>query len=191
MQSANCRSGPGTAYGILASIVEGGSSAVVGRLADNSWWVVEVPGGSGTCWVWSNLVQLSTDTCDITVMAAPPLPPTPTFTPTSPPPSDSIPPPVPAPQSPANGAALACTTSVTLTWTAVDDPSTISTYYIKLQREITAGNWQSEGGFTSSTNQVDVPVDCGGVYRWSVRAEDGAGNISDWSGFFKFGVNIS
>ena len=80
---------------------------------------------------------------------------------------------------------------MTLTWTAVDDPSTITTYYIKLEREITAGNWQSEGGFTSSTNQVDVPVLCGGIYRWSVRAEDGAGNISDWSGFFQFGVNIS
>jgi hypothetical protein len=161
LQSANCRSGPGTAYDILGSLAEGVSSTVVGRLADNSWWVTTSP------------------------------PPTPTFTPTSPPPPDTTPPPAPAPQSPANGAALACTTSVTLTWTAVDDPSTVTTYYIKLERETTPGNWQSEGGYTSSTNQVDVNVMCGGVYRWTVRAEDGAGNISDWSGFFQFGVNIS
>ncbi len=200
LQGVNCRFGPGTAYDILAVLAEGQTSTVVGRNADRSWWVIERPSGSGTCWVWSNPVQLSNDACDVPVLAAPPLPPTdtptvppptPTFTPTVPPPADTTPPPVPAPQSPKNGAALACTTSVTLTWTAVDDPSTIATYYIKLERQVTAGNWQSAGGYTSSTNQVDVNVDCGGIYRWTVRAEDGAGNISDWSSFFQFGVNIS
>jgi uncharacterized protein YraI len=197
--AANCRSGPGTAYDILASLGEGSSSTVVGRNADSSWWVVD-PSGSSTCWVWSDRVTLNNYACEVPIHEAPPLPPTdtptlppptPTFTPTSPPPADTTPPPAPAPQNPANGATQSCSASVTLSWSAVSDESGIATYYIKLEKQISAGNWQSAGGFTSSTTQVDVPVDCGIIYRWTVRAEDNAGNFSDWSTFSQFGVNLS
>lgn len=198
LTAANCRSGPGTAYDLLGSLSEGQSSTVVGRNTDSSWWVIERPGSSSTCWIWSDLVQLSNNTCDIPVYEAPPLPPTdtptppptPTYTPTTPP-QDTTPPPAPAPQSPANGAAQSCAASVTLSWSAVSDDSGIATYYIKLEKQISAGNWQSAGGYTSGTTQVDVPVDCGIIYRWAVRAEDNAGNVSNWSTFSQFGVNIS
>jgi len=198
LQNANCRSGPGIAYPVTGSLGQGVSSTVVGRNADSSWWVIENPGSSGTCWVWDELVEVKPDTCDVPILAAPPLPPTdtptppptPTFTPTTPP-QDTTPPSVPAPQSPANGAAVSCAASVTLSWSASSDDSGIATYYIKLEKQISPGNWQSVGGFTSTTTSVDVPVDCGIIYRWTVRAEDNAGNFSDWSGFSQFGVNLS
>jgi hypothetical protein len=115
--------------------------------------------------------------------------PTPTVTPTTPAP-DTTPPSAPTPQSPANESVLPCAGSATLTWTAVEDESGIATYYIKLEKQLTAGNWQSAGGYTASTNQVDVSVDCGITYRWAVRAEDGAGNVSEWSWFSQFGINL-
>ncbi len=197
LKNSNCRSGPGSAYEIIGSLNQGASSTVVGRNNDSSWWVIERPGGSGNCWIWAELVQLSSTECDIPIVAAPPLPPTDTPTPTSTPTAtattvDNQPPPVPSPQQPANGADLACTTSVTLAWSAVSDPSGIAGYYVKLERQVSKGNWQSAGGWGPLGNtQVDVPVDCGIIYRWMVRAEDGAGNISDWSSPSQFGININ
>ncbi len=197
LKNSNCRAGPGSAYEIIGSLSQGSSSTVVGRNNESSWWVIERPGGSGNCWIWAELVELSSNACDIPIVAAPPLPPTSTNTPTSTPTPtpttavDNTPPAAPAPQSPVNGATLSCTSAVTLSWSAVSDNSGIATYYIKLEKQISAGNWQSAGGFTSSTTQVDVPVDCGIIYRWAVRAEDGAGNISDWSAFSQFAVNLN
>lgn len=199
LTSANCRSGPGTAYTITGSLGESQSATVVGRLADNSWWVIQRPGSSSTCWVWSDLVELDNYACDIPIYEAPPLPPTdtptippptPTYTPTTPP-QDTTPPSVPTPQSPADGATVACSTSVTLSWSPSSDESGIATYYIKLEKQISAGNWQSAGGYTSTGTQVDVPVNCGIIYRWSVRAEDNNGNFSGWSAFSEFGVNLN
>jgi hypothetical protein len=198
LTAANCRTGPGTAYDLVGSFSEGQSSTVVGRNADSSWWLVENPGSSGTCWVWSDLVALNNLACEIPIYEAPPLPPTdtptppptPTYTPTTPP-QDTTPPPAPAAQSPGNGAAQSCASAVTLTWSAVSDDSGIATYYIKLEKQISADNWQSAGGYTSSSTQVDVPVDCGIIYRWAVRAEDNAGNFSNWSAFSQFGVNLN
>jgi hypothetical protein len=37
---------------------------------------------------------------------------------------------------------------------------------------------------------VDVNVQCGGVYRWMVRAQDGAGNYSGWSAPSHFSINL-
>jgi len=79
-----------------------------------------------------------------------------------------------------------------LSWSAVSDPSGIAGYYVKLEKQVSAGNWQSAGGWgLLGGTQVDVPVDCGIIYRWMVRAEDGAGNISDWSSPSQFGININ
>ncbi len=118
----------------------------------------------------------------------------PTYTPTSPPPppADNTPPPVPSPAVPANGLELSCRLSQTLVWMPVSDPSGIDGYYVKLERESTPGNWVSAGGYGPvSGKQVDVPVDCGGRYRWMVRAQDGAGNYSAWSAPSYFSVSLN
>jgi len=103
--------------------------------------------------------------------------------------TDTTPPPAPSPSVPADGLTLSCRSSQTLVWVPVSDPSGISGYYVKLEIQVTPGNWQSVGGWGPVTGkQVDVSVQCGGYYRWTVRAQDGAGNYSDWSKWSHFSV---
>ncbi|MBN1302979.1 MAG: hypothetical protein JXA13_00985 [Anaerolineales bacterium] len=107
-----------------------------------------------------------------------------------PPAADTQAPPVPSPIDPPNGTNLACVGTQTLTWTAVKDKSGIAAYYVKLEMEIKRGQWQSAGGQQVSNTQAAFSVSCGGRYRWMVRAQDGAGNYSDWSAPSYFGLII-
>ncbi len=121
-----------------------------------------------------------------------PTPPTttqPPFTATPLPP-DTTPPPVPAPSVPANGLVVECRTTQTLAWLPVSDPSGV-TYDVRLERQVTASTWDQVRALGMvSTKQVDVPVQCGGIYRWAVRARDGAGNPSAWSPWSGFSVDL-
>jgi hypothetical protein len=106
--------------------------------------------------------------------------------------SDTTPPPVPSPVVPANGLELSCRSTQTLAWLPVSDPSGISGYYVKLEMEVKPGQWRSAGGYGPiSGKQVTVNVQCGGIYRWMVRAQDGAGNYSDWSAPSTFSVILN
>ena len=110
-----------------------------------------------------------------------------------PPPSqDTTPPPVPSPAVPANGLELSCRSKQTLAWIPVsDDSGGPVVYYVKLERQVTPGNWQSVRGWGPvSGKQVEADVQCGGIYRWTVRAQDGAGNYSDWAPWSQFSVSI-
>ncbi len=110
-----------------------------------------------------------------------------------PPPSnvDTTPPQVPSPAVPANGLELSCRSTQTLVWLPVTDSSGVS-YYVKLEVEIKKGQWQSVGDYGPiADKQVDVNVQCGGIYRWNVRAQDGAGNYSDSSPFSSFSVTLN
>ena len=108
-----------------------------------------------------------------------------------PPAADTTPPPVPSPAVPANGLELSCRSTQTLAWLPVDDPSGISGYYVKLEVEVKAGEWQSVAGYGPIPDkQVGVNVNCGGRYRWMVRAQDGAGNFSNWSAPSYFAINL-
>lgn len=108
------------------------------------------------------------------------------------PPADTTPPPVPNPVVPANGLVLSCRATQTLAWLPVSDPSGISGYYVKLEIETKPGVWEAVAGYGPITGkQVDVNVQCGGIYRWMVRAQDGAGNYSNWSSFSTFSVTLN
>jgi hypothetical protein len=121
-----------------------------------------------------------------------PIPPTYTPTPVPPPPEDNTPPPVPSPVVPADGLVLSCRLSQVLNWQPVQDPSGIAGYYVKLEWEQTAGNWVTEAGYGPiGDKQIEVSVDCGVRYRWRVRAEDGEGNVSDWSTPYHFSINLN
>lgn len=104
-------------------------------------------------------------------------------------PQDNSPPPVPSPMQPGNGSSVPCGKSTRLMWSPVEDTSGISGYYLKMEHEWQTGSWSQvwEWGPTSST-ETDAPVDCGGYYRWAVRARDKAGNESGWSGWSSFRV---
>jgi hypothetical protein len=91
---------------------------------------------------------------------------------------------------PADELVLDCRSTQTLVWLPVSDPSGVS-YYVKLESQLTATEWVSVRGWGPlSDKEVDADVDCGVIYRWAVRAEDGAGNISAWSEWFQFSVSL-
>jgi len=111
----------------------------------------------------------------------------PTHTPSPTP--DTEGPPAPALVSPTGGVVLDCE-PVTLDWNPVNDPSGIGTYYVKWEREVTEGNWQSLGGQATTATEVTISLGCGISYRWSVMAEDGAGNPGAWASWAEFGVTF-
>jgi len=148
--------------------------------------------------VTPTLVSTGVSTVTPTPIVVPPtwtptyVPEPPTDTPVPPPAADNTPPPAPSPAVPANGLELSCRLTQTLVWMPVSDPSGIDGYYVKLERESTPGNWVSAGGYGPiNGKQVDVSVDCGGRYRWMVRAQDGAGNYSGWSAPSAFSVSLN
>ncbi|MCD4674032.1 MAG: hypothetical protein K8R77_15320 [Anaerolineaceae bacterium] len=108
-------------------------------------------------------------------------------------PEDTTPPPVPSPVVPANGLEIGCKSSQSLAWLPVEDPSGISGYQVEVQRHSGDNNWQGVSGsiFNSSGKTIDVSVECGWYYRWRVRATDGKGNQSNWSGWFQFTIVLS
>ena len=135
----------------------------------------------------------------LTPSPTPTFTPTPTRTPTAtptiasppPPPPDTTPPPAPQPFAPMDGSTFACRSEQTLVWLPVDDPSGIAAYYVKLEMEAQVGQWQPVAGYGPlQERQVTVQVQCGSHYRWMVRAQDGAGNFSDWSAPWYFTIQL-
>lgn len=123
-------------------------------------------------------------------------PPTPTSTVYVPPtdtpePQDTTPPPVPTPMVPADGLVFGCGSTQNLVWLPVEDESGLNGYYVRLEREISPGSWERINNYGPiNDKQYEVPIDCGVTFRWSVRAEDNAGNKSDWSAWSTFGVEL-
>jgi hypothetical protein len=106
------------------------------------------------------------------------------------PPADTTPPPVPQPYVPADGLLIGCTTEQMLAWLPVTDPSGV-TYGVQLERQITATQWQLVHEWVSlADKQIEADVQCGVYYRWRVCARDGAGNISAWSEWYTFSINL-
>jgi hypothetical protein len=106
-------------------------------------------------------------------------------------PADTTPPPVPQPYVPADGLVIGCTARQTLVWLPVTDPSGV-TYDVQLERQITVTpGWELVRAWGSvADKQVVADVQCGVYYRWRVRARDGAGNVSAWSEWSTFSVNL-
>lgn len=70
--SINVRIGPGTGYDVVAQLPLGNSAPVIGRLADNSWYEVNVGGVIG--WVSAGVVLLDGNCAGLAVIAPPVLP---------------------------------------------------------------------------------------------------------------------
>lgn len=105
-------------------------------------------------------------------------------------PPDTTPPPVPTPYVPADELVIECKSKQTLVWLPVEDPSGV-VYYVKLERNTMGTTWETVRGWGPLTDkQVEADVLCGGIYRWAVRAEDGVGNISVWSAWYRFSINL-
>ncbi len=121
--------------------------------------------------------------------AAPPtaIPPTYTLTP----PPDTQGPPAPVIVMPWGNPTLPCPPSVKLVWNAPSDPSGIANYRVVLQ--VKTMDWNTQKIWEPvTTTQVTASgeLTCGGVYRWRVRATDGAGNEGQFSEWAYFGIML-
>jgi hypothetical protein len=66
-----------------------------------------------------------------------------------------------------------------------------------VEQEVSPGNWDEVSGSPwngLSETELDLNLDvldCGGIYRWRVKAVDGVGNESAFSAWAEFGINLS
>jgi N-acetylmuramoyl-L-alanine amidase len=68
----NVRSGPGTAYPIIAIVKEGDELTALGRTGDNLWIVVGMADGkSGWCSAYSKYVTLDVDVSQLPIAPIP------------------------------------------------------------------------------------------------------------------------
>jgi len=212
-RNATCRMGPFNNSAEQDYLMQDETALVTGLSQDGYWVEIEGPTWGKACWIWRELLDEEGDVDGVEVKirqppadAVPEEPadeqpvdegpadeePEDEKPADEPPPSvDDTPPLVPIPQSPGDGSKVACAASISLAWSASSNDNGIAVYYIKLEKQLSQNNWQSTGGFTSTATKLNVPVDCGLLYRWAVRAEDTHGNLSDWSGFSQFGVNLN
>ncbi len=88
----NVRSGPGTVYPTIGSLLSGTELELRGKNSDGTWW--QVPYGFSLGWVFALYVDETGDLGSVPVVAAPPLPPTATPIPPTavpPPPATPVP----------------------------------------------------------------------------------------------------
>ena len=123
--ATNCRTGPGQAYPSIFGLPVGQIAEVVGKNTSTNYWIIKIPNGAGTCWLWGQYATVTGDTSALPTVAIPPTP-TPTITPTpkvtvTPTPTTAL-----APAAPSNASAvlLTCVTNnfiqtvtATFTWT--------------------------------------------------------------------------
>ncbi|MBK7454267.1 MAG: hypothetical protein IPJ46_11300 [Anaerolineales bacterium] len=79
--ATNCRTGPGQAYPSIFGLPVGQSAEVVGKNTSTNYWIIKIPNGNGTCWLWGQYATVTGDTSALPTVAIPPTP-TPTITPT-------------------------------------------------------------------------------------------------------------
>ncbi len=72
--NANVRSGPGTAYDIVGSLMLGQSVTIVGRNDACTWWYINYPTAGSYAWIVGSVVTTSCLPAVVQVVAAPPLP---------------------------------------------------------------------------------------------------------------------
>jgi len=67
--NANIRSGPGTAHGVVGSLVEGDSATVLGRNDDSTWWYIDH--GGGQAWIAASVTTSACIPGDLAIVAGP------------------------------------------------------------------------------------------------------------------------
>lgn len=72
--NTNCRTGPGVIYDWVSALLIDQEAEVIARNADESYWVIQNPGGAGTCWLWGYYATVEGPTESLPVWEAPPTP---------------------------------------------------------------------------------------------------------------------
>lgn len=79
--ATNCRTGPGQAYASIFGLPVGQIAEVVGKNTSTNYWIIKIPNGNGTCWLWGQYATVTGDASTLPTVAIPPTP-TATITPT-------------------------------------------------------------------------------------------------------------
>jgi hypothetical protein len=69
-----CRTGPGTVYPVLVSILENGTAMIKGKLQDQTWYLIEFAQTGETCWIFNEIIELNGDDVSTLIMTPPPSP---------------------------------------------------------------------------------------------------------------------
>jgi len=72
--NANCRTGPLTIFNQYGFLLAGETAMAKGRLADSSWFLIQLQNKPGTCWTSTSLLTYSFDPVQLPVVASPPTP---------------------------------------------------------------------------------------------------------------------
>ena len=70
----NCRQGPSVQYPILGGLLVGEEAEIVGRLVNNSYWLIKNPDAAGDCWITGAYATAVGPYDQVPVRTAPPLP---------------------------------------------------------------------------------------------------------------------
>ncbi len=70
----NCRKGPGEPYDYLGGLLVGEEATIVGRSADDDYWIIENPDAPGECWIWGFYATVENPTDQLPVYTPPPTP---------------------------------------------------------------------------------------------------------------------
>ncbi len=58
-ESTNCRTGPGQSYDILFTFLPGATVEIAGKAPTDNYWVIKLPDGNRTCWLWGEFTTAS------------------------------------------------------------------------------------------------------------------------------------
>jgi hypothetical protein len=70
----NCRTGPGTAYDIVYSLGVGPKAELIGKYTVANYWIIKIPNGSTSCWLWGQYAQVEGDVSGLPEYTPPPTP---------------------------------------------------------------------------------------------------------------------
>jgi len=74
VQNASCRAGADPAFAVRNFLFEGEVADLVGRLADQTWFYVELPEERGRCWIFADNLDLAGLLADLPLFTSPEIP---------------------------------------------------------------------------------------------------------------------
>ncbi len=72
--NANCRTGPLMIFNQYGFLLTGETAMALGRLANSSWFKVQLQDKANPCWISASLLSYSFNAADLPVLASPPTP---------------------------------------------------------------------------------------------------------------------
>jgi uncharacterized protein YraI len=178
-QDTNCRVGPSTQYQNIGTFFLAQSAPIIGRLADSSWWVIDLADSSSDCWVWSQLVTTNGDTSGVPVVAPPPLP--------------EVAIALVAPEQVSPQSEITCSSLVDATFSWEPVAGDVAAYEYQIQTgNSSGGSFSGFAGDETSDTEATVELVCGAsnYYRWRVRAIGTDGEAGGWSGWIVLKVGF-